>query len=297
MNLPIIYKDISYIPNSTNSQQTLDLIIPPFVNKVEEEDDDEKSLLPPIIVIIHGGAWVSGDKNDFTTMGHNLCESSHFAIAIVNYRLSTKENPEIKHPIHVQDVASSIYWISQHGKEYGFQETMIYLAGHSVGAFISGQLIFIPEFLDSHNPKLSEYIKGVIGIQGIYDVYSLFQIWPEYIKYIEPAFGKDELFYKKSSLTNNNIKGIDKIPPYLIIHSKEDELVDVNQSYNYYLYLKNCGGINIEFNTSLKGNHEGILQTEELLKVIIEFIVMSELNVKDWNKLMNETMDKIKFDL
>lgn len=286
-----VHKDISYIPDSVLPQQTLDLILPTSVNEVDK-DGEGKPPQPPIIVIIHGGAWVSGDKNDFTTMGRNLCELGHFAVAIVNYRLSSKDKPEIKHPIHVQDVASLIYWISQHGKEYGFQESKIYLVGHSAGAFISGQLLCIPEFLDYHDPKLSSNIKGVIGIEGIYDVYSLVQVWPKYISFVGLAFGNDELVYKKSSPTNNNI-AFYKIPPYLIIHSEEDELVDVDQSYNYYLHLKACGGKHLEFNTSLKGNHEGILQTEELLKVMIEFIVRSELKVEDRNTLLNETMNKI----
>ncbi|CAG8676179.1 8986_t:CDS:1 [Acaulospora morrowiae] len=261
-----IYNDIHYDPNSTNLQQTLDLILP--------SGKGESKPHPPVIIIIHGGAWISGDKKEFAKLGSTICKLSNFAVALVNYRLSTKDAPEIKHPAHVEDVAASIAWISKHGEQYGYLGDRIYLMGHSVGAFICGQLIFMPEFIGRHDRKLFQSIRSVIGIQGIYDIPLLLEVWPKYIDFVELAFGKDESVYKNSSPTNNSVAV--SVPSHLIIHSMEDELVDVDQSYNYFEHVKKCGGIDLEMNNSLKGNHEGILQTDELANVVVKFILIKE---------------------
>ncbi|CAG8676207.1 8988_t:CDS:1, partial [Acaulospora morrowiae] len=98
--------------------------------------------------------------------------------------------------------------------------------------------------------------------------------WPKYIDVVELAFGKDESVYKSASPTNNS--GAVRVPSHLIIHSMEDELVDFDQSYNYFEHVMKCGGIDLEMNNSLEGTHEGILQTDELVNVVVKFILIEE---------------------
>ena len=145
----IVHRELAYT-SSSNPLQRLDLYLPPSSTSTEVK------YYPPVVIIIHGGAWRSGDKNEFTNLGQNLSLLGNCAVAIVNYRLTTKITPEIKNPLHVQDVAAAISWVSLHAKEYGYRDDRIYLVGNSAGAFISGQLVLNPEYLNFHDPNLLE---------------------------------------------------------------------------------------------------------------------------------------------
>ncbi|CAJ0629904.1 9586_t:CDS:2 [Entrophospora sp. SA101] len=118
---------------------------------------------PPVIIIIHGGAWRSGDKSEL----ESFCEKL------------TKIN--VKHPIHIEDVAKAIYWVYQNSDKFGYNHDRIYLIGQSCGAFIATHLVL-----------LSEKYFGVVCIEGIFDIPLLLKTWPEYIEFIRLPF-EDEL--------------------------------------------------------------------------------------------------------
>jgi kynurenine formamidase len=280
----IVHKELSYTI-SGHPLQKLDLYLPPPSTSTEIE------YCPPVIVIIHGGAWRSGDKNEFTKLGRKL--SLYYAVAIVNYRLTTKDTPEIKNPLHVQDVAAAISWVSSYAKEYGYLDDRIYLVGNSAGAFISGQLVLNPEYLNSYDPNLLGKIRGVIGVEGIYDLINILESYPKYIEFVEPVFGNDKNILKSAS--PQYISFNTKIPPHLIIHSLDDELVGIDQSNNYFEHIKNSGGKVIEIETSLKGKHDEIMQTDELIQKIKEFIITQESKEASWNQIVEVAMKSINF--
>ncbi|GES86985.1 alpha/beta hydrolase [Rhizophagus clarus] len=251
----IVHKELSYT-SSERPLQKLDLYLPPPSTEID--------CYPPVVVIIHGGAWRSGDKNEFTKLGRQL--SLYYAVAIVNYRLTTKDTPEIKNPLHVEDVAASISWVSSYAKEYGYRDDRIYLVGK---------------------------IRGVIGVEGIYDLINLLESYPKYIEFVQPAFGNDKNILK--SVSPQYITLNTKIPPYLLIHSLDDELVDIDQSNNYFEHIKNSGGKIIEIETSLKGNHDEVMQTDELIQKITEFIITQESREASWNQVVEAAMKSINF--
>lgn len=58
-----------------------------------------------VILFVHGGGWLSGDKNAYRDMAANLA-SRGMTVLLANYRLS----PQVTFPAHVEDVASAIAW-------------------------------------------------------------------------------------------------------------------------------------------------------------------------------------------
>ncbi|CAI2169065.1 8870_t:CDS:1 [Funneliformis geosporum] len=285
-----VHKDISYV-SSPNPLQKLDLYLPPHSTTIITETN----YYPPVIVFIHGGAWRTGDKNQFIKLGQGLSHLGNCAVAIVNYRLTTKDTSEIKNPLHVQDVAAAISWISLNAKNYGYRDDRIYLVGNSAGAFISGQIILNPEYLDFHDSNLLTNICGVIGIEGIYDLVNLLRSNPNYIEFVEPAFGADEMILK--SISPQYIAINSKIPPYLIIHSVEDELVEIDQSNNYLEHIKDCGAEIVEIETSLKGKHDEIVQSDELIQRMVEFILNIESKEAGWSQFVEIAMKAINFPI
>ncbi|CAG8468104.1 9694_t:CDS:1 [Ambispora leptoticha] len=276
-----IHREISYIEDSNNSFHTLDLYLPPqskYRNNTNEEITTTTTNLPSLLVWIHGGAWRTGDKKEHALTAEKLSKLGNIAVAVINYRLNPQTfTPDgIKHPAHIRDVASALKFLSKKGDAFNYNSEKIYVLGHSAGAFMTGQLVFCPEYIDD---EVYARIRGVIGTEGIYDIPRLLTIWPTYIDFIEAAFGKDEKVYKDASPQYRSLKRFNDEhvkkrtpPPYLIIYSYEDGLVDFEQSRNYHQHICDEGGVYVEIETNLLGKHDEILETEALHKRIIEFI-------------------------
>ncbi|CAG8729843.1 5609_t:CDS:1, partial [Dentiscutata heterogama] len=172
--------------------------------------------------------------------------------------------------------------------KYSYRSDRMYLVGHSIGAFLSAQLVFIPEYLinaassylknTERIEELFNSIRGVVGIEGVYDIPSLVESWPDYKskKYIEPAYGTDPEVYKSASPEYHSIKDAITIPSFLIIHSFEDEDVDIGQAYNFYEYVKQGCESCVEIETGIKGTHNSILKEKELELRVEEFILLQE---------------------
>ncbi|CAG8434955.1 7706_t:CDS:1 [Ambispora gerdemannii] len=275
-----IFCGITYIENSNNPFHTLDLYLPLQSNYHNDTNKELATTNPPsLLVWIHGGAWRSGDKKDHTLTAENLSKLGNIAVAVINYRLNPRTfTPDgIKHPAHINDVASALKFLCKKGEAFNYNSEKIYLAGHSAGAFMTGQLVFCPEYIDDDD--VYARICGVIGMEGIYDIPRLLATWPTYIDFVEAAFGKDEKIYKDASPQYHSLKKFNNEhvkkripPPYLIIYSYEDELIDFEQSRSYQQHVCEEGGVYVEIETSLLGKHDAILETEALHKRIIEFI-------------------------
>ncbi|CAJ0745515.1 23538_t:CDS:2 [Entrophospora sp. SA101] len=259
---------------------------------------------PPVIIIIHGGAWRSGDKSELESFCEKLTKISNYVVVNVNYQLTIANiSPNIKHPIHIEDVAKAIYWVYQNSDKFGYNHDRIYLIGQSCGAFIATHLALLSEkyfgnIFNQHQEerkegkgeelnKLIKSIVGVVCIEGIFDIPLLLKTWPKYIEFIRLPFGEYELIHQSASpqhilSTNNDNDNNKSLPPHLIIHSLEDELVDLSQSKNYYKILKDKKTI-VKLETSLKGVVciEGIFDIPLLLKTWPEYIEFIRLPFED----------------
>ena len=114
----------------------------------------------PLFVYFHGGAWISGDKDQYALLGLSLATQG-IAVAIPNYRLAS--DGKSRHPAQAQDAAAVVAWLRQHAAEYGYAKTRVVVGGHSAGAYISAMLAFAPEFLKAHGDS-PESLCGFIGL-------------------------------------------------------------------------------------------------------------------------------------
>ena len=73
----------------------------------------------PVMVMIHGGGWRNGDKANagMTRTKVPFFVGRGYVYVSINYRLSSA--PDVKHPLHVQDVAAALAWVHDHVAEYG----------------------------------------------------------------------------------------------------------------------------------------------------------------------------------
>jgi kynurenine formamidase len=206
-----VRRDIRYVANSC-LEQSYDIYAPAA----------SPTVTPPLLVFVHGGAWQSGDKWNHEALGRTFAKRG-IVTAIVNYRLS----PKVQHPTHVEDVAKAIAYLAKHAQ--GYDPKRIYVMGHSAGAHMCG-LLASSSLLQEAGVPAEQLPKGFVGLEGIYDIPNLINVWPTYRDwFIEKAFGKDEK-WASASPTRLPVK---LRPPWLVIHSKADQLVDMAQSVDF----------------------------------------------------------------
>jgi len=116
-------RDIPYLAGDDDA--LLDVILPP-------------GPVPPggwpVVVWVHGGAWVSGSKEN---VGNYLRLLAGRGVAMVNvdYTLA----PSARHPVPARQVNAALAWLAAHAGDEGLDARRVVLAGDSAGAQIAAQ--------------------------------------------------------------------------------------------------------------------------------------------------------------
>jgi len=178
--------NISYVEDTDNIR-LLDVLVP------------EGKGMFPIIIYIHGGGWISGDKNSYTRICKSFAHEGYLTFNI-NYRLSPKYN----YPTQIQDIASAVNWVEKNAKNYGGDNTKIFLAGDSSGAHLISHYITILENEDFKKITKIEkvipvdFIKGILLFYGVYNINDLDKLNLPIVKIQnESFFGENLELYKK----------------------------------------------------------------------------------------------------
>ena len=146
-----------------NRSGTLDLFVPETAGEPV-----------PLVVWIHGGAWLSGGRNDVEPYLRILAAAG-FAAAGVSYTLS----PQAVYPQAVEELAAAVSFLQEQAAHYGVDPRRVVLAGDSAGAQLAAQLAVLatnPGYVRRTGlpSGLSrDDLRGVILHCGIYDVGSL----------------------------------------------------------------------------------------------------------------------------
>jgi kynurenine formamidase len=218
----------------------------------------------PVLIYIHGGAWVSGDKSQYSDFAESMAKRG-LALAVLNYRLASSGSP---HPAPLEDCARAIAWLRESAEKYSLRESRISLCGHSAGAHIAATIALNPSYLEAEGLKLN-VIGAVIGLEGIYDIPQLVKTWPAYDRqFIRRAFAEPENWEKSSPQSHISAgiaawKELSAEARWIVIHSPKDELVDPPQSANFAKALREAGAKSVEFKEDADGRHFEVIQKLE----------------------------------
>ncbi|KAJ3364155.1 Kynurenine formamidase [Allomyces javanicus] len=214
----------------------------------------------PLIVFLHGGAWRSNSRADFTTTAHLIARATHCAVAVPGYRLSQPADSPSRpqHPSHAVDAHSAITYLSTQSARFGYDATRIILVGHSAGAHMAA---FAAWSLNAPN------VVGVIGVDGIYDIVDLVDEYPDYRAFVEQAFGTDAKSWTAASaveLAEKQAKGL-----VVVVHSPDDELLTFRQSDLMLAGLRKRGGVEVakEY-AAVTGKHDELLKTDAFARCV-----------------------------
>lgn len=128
----------------------------------------------PTIVWIHGGAWISGSKENVDPYLRILAAEGYTTIA-VNYTLG----PEGAYPTAVGQLNEALAYIDEHADELNVDASQIVMAGDSAGAQLASQMTTImtsPDYAEimSITPALqADQIIATVLNCGVYDLAAL----------------------------------------------------------------------------------------------------------------------------
>ncbi len=86
----------------------------------------------PVLVYLHGGAWVTGKKNQGRPIIYHFAHDGWLCVA-PNYRLG----PDATFPDQLIDVKRVLAWVQDHAAEHGGDPTTVFLAGGSAGGHLT----------------------------------------------------------------------------------------------------------------------------------------------------------------
>ena len=128
----------------------------------------------PTVVWIHGGAWISGAKENVDPYMRILAAEGYTTIA-VNYTIG----PEGVYPLAVNQLNEALAYIDEHAEELGVDPKQIVLAGDSAGGQLASQmatLITSPDYADimgiEPTIKADQLVATVLNC-GVYDLAAL----------------------------------------------------------------------------------------------------------------------------
>ncbi|KAJ3075326.1 Kynurenine formamidase [Podochytrium sp. JEL0797] len=274
----------------------------------------------PLLVFIHGGAWRASRPSNFSEIARQFADRGlavalvGYRLSTVEPGESTSR---IAHPSHVNDVAAGVAWLFAAGGGLldrcddepsnaaaqalqAWNPQNLFVSGHSAGAQIGSFLALDANYIQnalasllgpSKTPERAFWMskmRGFIGVEGIYDIPLIVKNYPTYKDwFIVAAFGEEpgsgwvrgspalcQAFNPPLSST------IAHLVPHLVIHSPDDELVDVIQSRKWFDLL--CGfraatpgaeNWELDFEAEkLVGKHDDVILSKEFFDYVSEWI-------------------------
>ena len=108
------------------------------------------------IVWIHGGGLTSWHKE----IPEEL-KNKGVAIIGINYRLY----PKVKAPTYIEDAAAAVAWTFKNIEQYGGNNELIFVSGHSAGGYLTSMIGLDKKWLDVYNIDANN-IAGLIPFSG-----------------------------------------------------------------------------------------------------------------------------------
>lgn len=206
----LVLRDVKY---GTDKRNTMNVLIP--------KGSNDKT---PFILFMHGGAWVTGDKNDVAIVQLAL-GGAGIASASINYRYASNT---VHYTELMSDVNSAVNYIVDHGKDWNVNTNKMAIGGISAGAHMA--LLYAYQY-DTQNR-----ISSVISMAGPTDMTNIdFLNGATLLKLIDGAnkmagapyeIGKPIPHQFKDASPIQYVKNV----PTLIIHGTGDMIVPYAQA-------------------------------------------------------------------
>lgn len=190
----------------------------------------------PLVLFIHGGGWISGDKEMYREEALWLAPQG-FACACISYRLA----PLFPFPAAIVDVQRFLTHAREQADHLQIDPQRLIAVGNSAGGHLACMAGLCDEDFETGAPVPKA--NGVVDICGIADLRNPdtnhFAIANSFLEQFMggPHFGNEEAWAKASPIVHVSPNDA----PFLIIHGTEDDVVPVQQSRDLAAALQGVG--------------------------------------------------------
>lgn len=271
-----------------NQQQALDIYFP--TQKKFEAD--------PIVIFIHGGAWITGRKesinfNRFNGAVENL-RAQGFAVISPSYTLAADGISPF--PQNIKDIIDAVLWLKKNASTYALDSNRIGLLGESAGAHL-GLMLAFHAYADAHPEWPRPEIDYLVDVYGPNEMRTLYfsETLDSLNSFIEdlPAILREPLDISRNLMGFDPQKDSVKasqfmyeyspinflkpaLPPVLVIHGDQDQLVSVEQSRRLVAKMDSLN-LNCEYH-ELEGVNHAFLgatdsQKDSIQNWVSQFII------------------------
>lgn len=215
----------------------------------------------PLVVCIHGGGWISGEKESMHEVAEMLA-SQGYAAACPQYRLA----PLHPFPSPVEDILACVTHLRAESERRGLDPQRFASLGNSAGGHLAA-MAGLSKYSDSR-------VQAVVDICGISDVTDPHgQHFPVSLGFLEqfmarPFVGYEEL-YRLASPLHLVEPGV---PPFLIVHGEADDIVPYGQSVALAKKIEEAGGEAKLYVFPGEGHAFSLESWMEIEKLILDFL-------------------------
>ena len=205
----------------------------------------------PVIVAVHGGGWVAGSPDSLNAWAPEMARNG-YAVFAIRYRLS--KPGAISYPGAVYDVKSAVQFVRARAGELGLDPARVALAGASAGAHLASLVglagrepQFSARYRDDPNAAVPADVKAVISYYGVYDMQGQWthdlasragdQITEKFLGV--PPYKDRSIYFQASPASYATVDRTHA--RFMLIHGKEDDIVDPKQATDFLTVLKQAG--------------------------------------------------------
>ena len=202
----------------------------------------------PVVLIVHGGGWMSGDREkDIVPVFAPY--ATNFTWFTISYRLaSTTTN---HWPACFEDLQTAIRWVKQHAGEYKGDPNRIALFGYSAG----GHLVTLAGTHATDDTK----VQAIVGMAPPTDL-----VWDNERRG-GASVSMKALFNLESTNLTESVRAVLKenspvtyikpgLPPFIILQGSADKTVPAEQSQAFQKKLQ-AAGVSCDMITIPEGQH------------------------------------------
>ncbi|HAW15701.1 MAG TPA: hypothetical protein DCW41_03245 [Clostridiales bacterium] len=231
----------------------------PYVRDAEDERSLDVYYVPdgkskPVIIDVHGGGFISEDKEMDSLFANHLAHSG-FVVFEINYRLAY---PRYTVFDQIKDVNDAALWVTENAPRYEGDIDRMHICGHSAGAVLA-----LAEALMSLDGDMqADYAfearrhkyRSVILDCGTMHFYKKSIAYWGMRGMVFPKGYKRDPRYKYLVFENN--ENLKKLPPVRLITNVQDELKDMTY---YFADLLKGKGISYDLYGEGEGGHMGVI--------------------------------------
>jgi acetyl esterase/lipase len=187
----------------------------------------------PVLLQIHGGAWVTGSKDQQARpLMYHFAERGWVCVAI-NYRLS----PKASWPDQLVDCKLALRWIRDHIAEFGGDPRYVVATGGSAGGHLTA-LVGLTANRPEYQPGFEQVdttVRAMVPFYGVYDFldrHGYRHAGDSFTKFaqkriIKPLPGEEAAMFAQASPLDQVHR---HAPPALVVHGDLDVLAPVEEA-------------------------------------------------------------------